>query len=137
MSDDSTVYSGIEVVISAIIGIVVAVGSVWWVSSAGQWERLFRDSPTVEQGGIGADWIAGNTIPVLDFLIAITHAADVLMGAFILLIVFIHWGAFRRLAGKMRQQGSEETAGTGAARADGGQAVRDQSQSASDGGERE
>ncbi|MFB6270430.1 MAG: hypothetical protein ABEH83_10825, partial [Halobacterium sp.] len=60
---------------------------------------------------------AGNTDPLLDALIVVIHAVDVLMGVFILLMVFIHWGAFRRLAARMRQPGE---APEGVA-ADGGQ----------------
>ena len=109
-------YSAIAVVVSALIGIVVAVGSVWAVSvlwggsGSTLWEQLFRVGPTVQGGGVGADWTSGNTIPVLDFLIAITHAADVLLGVFILVLVFLHWASFRRLAGMMRGPGSGERA---------------------------
>jgi hypothetical protein len=122
-SEESTGYSAVAVIISAIGGIIVAFVSVWIVSflwGGGDtviWEQLFRVGPTVEGGGIGTDWVNGNTIPALDFLIAITHAADVILGVFILLMVFIHWASFRRLAGQMRGTtpagGSEEVAADG------------------------
>lgn len=108
-SEDATGYSVAAVVISAIGGVVVAVVSVWVVSmlwgggDAVLWEQLFRVGPTIEGGGIGSDWVNGNTIPALDFLIAITHAADVILGVFILILLFIHWASFRRLAGQMRE----------------------------------
>jgi hypothetical protein len=139
MSDDGG-YSAVAVVVSAVVGIVVAVGSVWVVSvlwGGGQvtlWEQLFRVGPTVQGGGIGADWTSGNTIPALDFLIAITHAADVLLGVFILVLVFLHWASFRRLAGMMRGPGSGERA-EGVA-TDGGHATVEESASPNpDGGE--
>ncbi|QLD85939.1 hypothetical protein HWV23_09450 [Natronomonas halophila] len=106
-------YSPISVFISALVGIVVAVLSVWWASGFGPfYETLFRVGPTVEGGGVGADWVAGNTIPALDFLIALVHAADVILGVFILLLVFLHWASFRRLAARMRHPGEDETGET-------------------------
>ena len=108
-SEDATSYSVAAVVVSAIGGLVVAIVSVWAVSvlwgasGAVLWEQLFRVGPTIEGGGIGTDWVNGNTIPALDFLIAITHAADVILGVFILVLVFIHWASFRRLAEQMRE----------------------------------
>jgi hypothetical protein len=103
-------YSKVSVVISAIVGLALAVVSVWWAAgTAVFYEGLFRVSPTVAGGGIGTDWVVGNTVPWLDFLVALIHAADVLMGLFILLMVFIHWAAFRRLAGQMQQPGEGTT----------------------------
>ncbi|MFB6103351.1 MAG: hypothetical protein ABEJ73_12415 [Haloplanus sp.] len=105
---ETSSYSPTAVLISAVGGLILAIVSVWWAAgTAVFYEGLFRVSPTVEGGGVGADWVAGNTVPALDFLIAFIHAADVLLGLFILLLVFIHWGAFRRLADQM-QQPSEE-----------------------------
>ncbi|WP_458209997.1 hypothetical protein [Haladaptatus sp. NG-SE-30] len=106
--------------ISAVVGLVVAALAYWWV---GGWaggteiffEELFRIQPTVSGGGVGSDWLAGNTIPWLDALIALVHAADVIMGVFILIMVFIHWASFRRLATRMRHPGREEAGGTVAA----------------------
>jgi hypothetical protein len=116
-SEDSAGYSAAAVVVSAIGGFVVAVVSVWAVSmlwgggGAVLWEQLFRVGPTIKGGGIGTDWVTGNTIPALDLLIALTHAADVILGVFILILVFIHWASFRRLAGQMKEpaQGRGET----------------------------
>ncbi|WP_336134152.1 hypothetical protein [Natronomonas amylolytica] len=106
-------YSPISVFVAALVGIVVAVLSVWWASGFGPfYETLFRVSPTVEGGGVGADWVAGNTIPALDFLIALIHAADVIMGVFILFMVFLHWASFRRIAARMRHPGDEEASET-------------------------
>jgi hypothetical protein len=113
-------YSKVSVVISAIAGLALAVVSVWWAAgTAVFYEGLFRVSPTVAGGGIGTDWVVGNTVPWLDFLVALIHAADVLMGLFILLMVFIHWAAFRRLAGRMQQPGEGTTE---AVATDGGEA---------------
>ncbi|WP_299333461.1 hypothetical protein [Haloplanus sp.] len=103
-------YSKVSVIFSAIAGLALAVGSVWWAAgTAVFYEGLFRVNPTVAGGGIGTDWVVGNTVPWLDFLVALIHAVDVLMGVFILLMVFIHWAAFRRLATRMKQPG-ERTA---------------------------
>ena len=138
MSDNAG-YSAIAVAVSALVGLVVAVGSVWAVtvlwggSQVTLWEQLFRVGPTVQGGGVGADWTAGNTIPALDFLIALTHAADVLLGVFILVLVFLHWASFRRLAGMMRGPGRGSRA-EGVA-TDGGHATAEESASPkSDGG---
>jgi hypothetical protein len=103
-------YSPISVFVSALIGIVVAVLSVWWASGFGPfYETLFRVGPTIEDGGVGADWVAGNTIPVLDFLIALVHAADVVLGMFVLFLLFLHWASFRRIAARMRHPGEGGT----------------------------
>lgn len=111
-------YGGGEVLISAVIGLAIATLSVWVAAGfAVSSEALFRVAPTIEDRGVGADWLAGNTEPALDFLIALVHAADVLMGVFILVMVFVHWAAFRRLAGQMRQPGE---ASRGDVAADGG-----------------
>ncbi|MFB6302836.1 MAG: hypothetical protein ABEH78_08255 [Haloferacaceae archaeon] len=104
-------YDSVRVYVSALVGLVVAFLLVWWASGfAVFYETLFRVGPTVQGGGIGADWAAGNTIPWLDLLVGLTHAADVLMGLFILLMVFLHWASFRRLAGRMRPAGEGEEA---------------------------
>jgi len=111
-------YSPISVLVSAVVGVAVALLSVWWASGFGPfYETLFRVSPTVEGGGVGSDWVAGNTIPPLDFLIALVHAADVIMGVFILFMVFLHWASFRRIAARMRHP--EEGNGGDAVMADG------------------
>ncbi|WP_224268098.1 hypothetical protein [Haloprofundus salinisoli] len=125
-------YSGLAIAVNAVIAIAVTAVVVWLASGfAFNAEALFRVGPTVEAGGIGADWRAGNTIPALDFLIAFVHAADVLMGIFILVMVFVHWGAFRRLASRMRQPGEAARYESDAV-ADGGRAV---SSRASDSGD--
>lgn len=106
--------------ISALIGLVLAVGSVALViGRAPFFEDVLRVRPTVDGGGIGADWVVGNTEPVLDALIVIVHFADVVMGIFILVMVFIHWAAFRRLAVRMRPP-SGTRSGEAATAADGG-----------------
>jgi len=117
-------YARWQVVVSAVVGVAVAFLSVWWVSGfTVSVESLYRVSPTVSGGGVGSDWVAANTIPALDFLIALVHAADVLMGVFILVLMFLHWAAFRRLAGMMRQPGEEAAEGVAA---DGGTRGGDQ-----------
>jgi hypothetical protein len=92
------------IAISAAVGLAVAFGSTYFFSTWADmfYEQLFRVGPTTAFDGIGSDWFVGNTEPWLNFLISLLHAADVLMGVFILLMVFIHWGAFRRLAGRMQ-----------------------------------
>ena len=101
-------YSRVSVLVSALVGLAVAALSLFWAQGFRiGYESLYRVNPSVEGGGIGADWVVGNTIPALDFLIALIHAADVIMGAFILVMVFIHWAAFQRLAGQMREPGED------------------------------
>lgn len=117
--------------ISALIGLVLAVGSVALVSGrAPFFEDVLRIRPTVEGGGIGADWLAGNTEPALEWLITLVHFADVVMGIFILLMVFIHWAAFRRLGARMQPPGGTRTRETATA-TDGGERT-DGSRSSSD-----
>lgn len=103
---DVSGYGRSRVVISALVGLVVTGIAYWWAQNfyVGV-ESTSRVGPTVESGGIGSAWVSGNTEPLMDFLIALIHAADVIMGAFILLMVFLHWAAFRRLADQMRQPG--------------------------------
>ena len=104
-------YAGWEVAVSALVALVVLALVVWWLSGFEVfYESLFRVGPTVEGGGVGADWTTGNTIGYLDFLIALVHAADVILGLFILFLVFVHWAAFRRLADRMTTE-TRETAG--------------------------
>ncbi|MFB6087021.1 MAG: hypothetical protein ABEJ85_00755 [Haloarculaceae archaeon] len=108
-------YSRAAVAGSAVGGVVIAYLAVWWAAgTAVFYEELFRVSPTVAGGGVGTDWVVGNTVPWLDFLIAFIHAADVLLGLFILVLVFVHWGAFRRLADRMseREGGRQEAVAT-------------------------
>jgi hypothetical protein len=120
---DVSGYSRTAVGVSAIVGLVVAVLSYLVAQRAYVgFELLYRVSPTVEGGGIGSDWVVGNTVPWLDFLVALVHAADIIMGTFILVMVFIHWGAFRRLADRMRQPGEKTSE---AVAADGGTASGD------------
>ncbi|MCD2199282.1 hypothetical protein LPA44_05130 [Halobacterium sp. KA-4] len=94
----------LAIAVSAVVGIVVAVASVWYFSGPfdASFETLYRVNPTVEGGGVGADYVAGNTDPLLDALIVVIHAVDIVAGLFILVLVFVHWGAFRRLGARMR-----------------------------------
>ncbi|MFC7009219.1 hypothetical protein [Halalkalicoccus salilacus] len=88
---------------SLLLSIALAVGSVWLIGvRAVHFEALQRVYPTIEGNGVGAGWIQGNTAPALDWAITLVHFADVIMGVFILVMVFIHWIAFRRLAARMR-----------------------------------
>ena len=109
--EDAATYSRTAIVASAVVSVAVTAVLAWVASGFGVfYEGLFRVGPTVEDGGVGADWVAGNTIPALDFLIALVHAADVIMGVFILFMVFLHWASFRRLAARMRQPGEAREA---------------------------
>ncbi|AEM57520.1 hypothetical protein HISP_09800 [Haloarcula hispanica N601] len=114
-------YSRVSVLISTVVGLAVAGLALFWAQGFRLgYESLYRVSPSVEGGGIGSDWVFGNTIPALDFLIALIHAADVILGAFILVMVFIHWAAFQRLADQMREPDedvSEAVAADGGSRA--------------------
>ncbi|NKE35780.1 hypothetical protein GWG54_08095 [Natronococcus sp. JC468] len=101
--------------IAAIAGLVAAVGSVW-LSQGPFYQTVLRVRPTVAGGGVGTGWVAGNTEPLLNALISVLHFADVIMGVFIILMVVVHWAAFRRLADRMRPPGGAEPS----ARADGG-----------------
>ncbi|GAA0207194.1 hypothetical protein [Halobaculum roseum] len=114
-------YPRAAIAINALVAIAVTALVLWWAADfAVFYEELFRIQPVAEgaNAGVGSDWTSGNQIAWLDFLIAITHAADVIMGVFILFMVFLHWGAFRRLASRMRQPGDS---GSSAVAADGGQ----------------
>jgi hypothetical protein len=103
-------YSRLSILVNAAIAVVATGGVLWWASGfAVDFETLFRVSPTVEGGGIGADFVAGNSVGWLNAMITVVHVADVVMGAFILLMVFIHWGAFRRLAAQMRPPGTSRS----------------------------
>jgi hypothetical protein len=130
---ETETYSRSAILISAVGGFVVAFVATWWAAGTALfYEELFRVAPTVEGGGVGTDWIVGNTIPVLDFAIALVHAADFIMGVFVLFLVFVHWGAFRRLASRMRSPGVTTE---GATATDGGRPTDDAA--TGDGGERE
>lgn len=114
-------YSGTVVAVNAVISVAVALGLVWIVSGFNVfYERLDRVSPTVDGGGIGTAFTAGNETGWLVFMVEAIHAIDVIMGLFILVMVFIHWGAFRRLANRMRQPAESRVA------ADGGSAATDE-----------
>ncbi|WP_233752254.1 MULTISPECIES: hypothetical protein [Halostella] len=117
---DSKLTDRLAVLISAVVGLVVTGLAYWWAQGFAVFtENLYRVQPTIEGGGIGSDWNAGNTDPALDALIALIHAVDVIAGVGILVMVFLHWTAFRRLAAQMRQPGERRS---DAVAADGGQA---------------
>ncbi|WP_247001140.1 hypothetical protein [Halosolutus gelatinilyticus] len=110
---------------SALIALVLAVGAIALVSGrAPFFENVLRVRPTVEGGGVGADWVVGNTGPLLDLAIALVHLADVVMGIFILVMVFIHWAAFRRLAARMQPPERATRSGETTAATDGGERTR-------------
>lgn len=93
--------------VSGVLALIISVGSVWLIGvQAVHFEALNRVRPTTEGGGVGAGWVEGNTLPALDWMITIIHFADVIMGIGILVVLFIHWIAFRRLAARMRQPGA-------------------------------
>lgn len=124
---------------SLLIALVVAVGSIWVVGRLGDFfEAILRVGPTVEGGGVGADWVQGNTEPALEWLITLVHFADVIMGIFILVMVFLHWIAFRRLAARMRPPDAPRRSGDAVA-TDGGERTgssRSSAEQGSAGGER-
>ncbi|NUC71478.1 hypothetical protein HTZ84_03985 [Haloterrigena sp. SYSU A558-1] len=122
-SGDGGGWSGrLAFLLSALFGLGLAVGAVALVTGrAPFFENVMRVRPTVEGGGVGADWVVGNTGPILEAAITLVHLADVVMGIFILLMVFIHWAAFRRLATRMRPPAGSSRAGESAAATDGGE----------------
>ena len=135
--EDAATYSRTAIVASAVVSVAVTAVLAWVASGFGVfYEGLFRVGPTVEDGGVGADWVAGNTIPALDFLIALVHAADVIMGVFILFMVFLHWASFRRLAARMRQPGEAREA-SGVATDGGTDATADDAADPATGGDAE
>ena len=112
--------------ISAVFATVLSVGSIALVSGwAPFFEELLRVRPTVEGGGIGADWLIGNTEPILELLIVLVHFADVVLGIFILVMVFLHWAAFRRLAARMQPPEARTQTQETAAATDGGSRTSD------------
>lgn len=112
--DGASSYSGTVVAVNAVVSIAVALGLVWIVNGFDVfYERLQRVRPTGAGGGIGTSFAQGNDIGWLVFMVEAIHAIDVLMGIFILVMVFVHWGAFRRLANKMRQPGESRVATDG------------------------
>ena len=107
-------YPRSVIAVNAVVSAVVALGLVWVVNGYNIfYEQLFRVQPTVEGGGIGANWVAGNEIGWTKIMVDAIHLIDIVMGVFILLMVFVHWGAFRRLAGRMRQPGESQLAADG------------------------
>ena len=121
---DEVKYGKLRVLVAAVVGIVGAFAIIGYVSWQEVFhEGLFRVAPTVRRQGVGSDWVIGNTVPWLDFLISLVHAADVIMGGFILIMVFIHWASFRRLGERMRDpdqrpRGDELATDGGAGEAD-------------------
>ncbi len=112
-------YPRALIAVNAAVSVVIALGLVWVVSGFNIfYEALPRVSPTVEGGGIGANWVSGNEIAWLKILVDAIHLIDIVMGLFILLMVFIHWGAFRRLASRMRQPGEQELTTDGGVQGD-------------------
>lgn len=112
---------------SAVLALVVSIASVWLIGvRAIHFEALNRVRPTVEGGGVGSGWIQGNTEPALEWMITLVHFADVIMGVGILVMLFVHWIAFRRLAARMRPPGvsrqSREAVATDGSGATGGEA---------------
>lgn len=116
---------GVALAVSLLFGLALATGSVLlvgWLDPG--FEDLLRIRPTVAGGGVGAGWEAGNAEFALDLLITLVHLADVVMGLFILVMVFLHWAAFRRLAARMEppggrthERGTPATDGGGASEA--------------------
>ena len=104
--DGGGLSDGIALAVSLLFGFALAVGSILlvaWLDPS--FEGLLRIHPTDPGGGVGAGWAAGNADFWLNLLITLVHLADVVMGIFILLMVFVHWAAFRRLAARMQPPG--------------------------------
>ncbi|WP_265111913.1 hypothetical protein [Halosolutus halophilus] len=121
--------------IGVLIGVVLSVGSIALVTSqAPFFENVLRVRPSVEGGGVAADWVVGNTEPVLEWLIVLVHFADVVLGIFILVILFIHWAAFRRLAARMQPPGTRTRTRETAAATDGGARTHDEARESPDEG---
>lgn len=96
--------------ISAAFGLALAVSSTWFVGEQMVWyEALNRVRPTVSGGGVGAGWEAGLEQVVLNAAIDLIHFADLVMGAFILVVMFTHWAAFHRLGSRMKPPASQRT----------------------------
>jgi hypothetical protein len=115
--DGGGLSGGAAIVVSAMVALVVTTLAYLWASGwfggwSPEYETLFRVAPTVSGGGVGTDWVTGNTVPILDAAIAITHAADVLMGVLILVMVFLHWSIFRRLSTRIRSPSRRRTSDT-------------------------
>ncbi|MFB6270608.1 MAG: hypothetical protein ABEH83_11725, partial [Halobacterium sp.] len=74
--DARGISEGVAVLVSAVVGIVVAVASVWYVSGPfdRSFETLYRINPTEASPAVGTDFVAGNTDPLLDALIVVIHA---------------------------------------------------------------
>jgi len=112
--DDRGLSETTAVLISAVVGILVALGSLVVVQGFGVfYETLNRVGPTVDAGGVGTEWVAGASEPMLALVIKLLHVADLLMGLFILLMLFVHWGAFRRIAERMQPAADRPTATDG------------------------
>ena len=104
--DGGGISDDIALAVSLLFGVALAVGSILLVSWLDpSFEGLLRVRPTVTGGGVGAGWTAGNADFWLNLMITLVHLADVVMGVFILLMVFVHWAAFRRLAARMQPPG--------------------------------
>lgn len=100
--DGGGISDGIALAVSLLFGLALAVGSILLVSWLDPgFEGLLRVRPTVSGGGVGAGWTAGNADFWLNLMITLVHLADVVMGVFILLMVFVHWASFRRIAARM------------------------------------
>ncbi|WP_058366298.1 hypothetical protein [Haloparvum sedimenti] len=121
LSDDAALL------VSSVVGLLVASGSVWYVGQQGVWfEALQRVRPTVSGGGVGASWVYGVSgetfeIALLNGAIKLIHIADIVLGAFILVLLFIHWAAFHRLAARMQPPAGSEEPSREAAVTDGGE----------------
>ncbi|MFA9518245.1 hypothetical protein ACERIT_13690 [Halopenitus sp. H-Gu1] len=125
MSTDESGNVRIRLIVSAIIGIVVSTGLVWYVSGGPFFEVLPRIIPTVEGGGVGADWSTGHAAPLYTWLIWVTKAAVALAGLTILYMVLMHWMAFHRLADRMQQPAGASSGSESDATTDGGRPVDD------------
>ncbi|MGZ0746910.1 MULTISPECIES: hypothetical protein [unclassified Haloparvum] len=107
---------------SVVFGLALATGSVWFFNQKMVLvEALQRVHPTVSGGGVGAAWEYGIGVESLNLAIKLLHIADIVLGFFILVMVFIHWASFHRLAAQMKPPAGSEAASSDAAATDGGE----------------
>jgi hypothetical protein len=119
--DGGGISDRVALLVSLLFGFALAVGSVLLVGQLDSGvEGLLRIRPTVAGGGVGAGWQAGNADAALNLMITLVHLADIVMGLFILVMVFVHWATFRRLAARMKPPGGRPGE-RGTAATDGGE----------------
>ena len=121
-NDNSGLSDTVAFYASAVFGLALATVSVWFFNQqAVLVEALQRVNPTLSGGGVGAGWEYGIGVTTLNLAIELIHLADIVLGLFILVMVFVHWAAFHRLADRMQPPAGTETTSGEAAATDGGE----------------